>query len=305
MKNVVRLALPGRSDRPISELVDDFLADMRAAGKSPATVRNYERDVRALALWFHGDVEAASSPVLREYMRGLEGLAPATRARHRVSVRAFFRWAAEMELIGSDPAERLPKVKVPEAQPRALRPGEVERVLGAVTDKRDRLLFQIMFETGLRISEALSVRLERIRLDAQEITVVGKGGRERTVYLIRTEALGMLRRFLRAQGWLGRDGETITQTGLLFRPTESKQRSGKAGEPIDYTTVQQRWKRYCKAAKVEATIHQLRHTYATRLVNEGKPLEIVQKILGHRNPQTTQRYAAVSDETVRRALEAD
>jgi site-specific recombinase XerD len=300
---VIHTGLPGRSDRPLSEFVQDFLADMRIQGKSKSTLRIYGADLERFALWFRGDVGAVTLAILKEYLRGLEGLAPATRARHRVSLRAFFRWAAEAELVSTSPAERLPKVSVPEAQPRALRPGDVARVLASIPDKRDRLIFQLMADAGLRVSEALSIRLERIRLDAQELTVLGKGNRERTAYLIRTEALGLLKRYLRAQGWLDRDGESITAKGLLFRPMESKQRSGKAGEPLHYTTVQARWKKYCRAAKVEATIHQLRHSYATRLINEGKPLEVVQKLLGHRNPQTTQRYAAVSDGTVRRALE--
>ncbi len=305
MPNVVRLGLPGRSDRPLAEHIEDFLADMRAAGKSDATLRNYERDALALAVWYRGDLGAVTTPVLREYLRGLDHLAPATRARHRVSIRALFRWAAEMGLVEADPAEQLPGVKVPEGQPRALQPGEVARILTVITDRRDRLLFQLMADTGVRVSEALSVRLERIRLAAQELTVVGKGKRERTVYLIQTEALGLLRRYLRHQGWLAKDGETITEKGLLFRPDAAKQRAGKAGLPIHYTTIQQRWKGYCQLAKVDATVHQLRHTFATRLVNEGKPLEVVQKVLGHRNPATTQRYAVVSDETVRRALADD
>lgn len=303
MTNVIQISLPGRSDRPLSEFIEDFLSDMRIQGKSKATLRVYGGDLQRFAVSYRGDIADVSLPILKAYLRKLEGLAPATRARHQVSLRAFFRWAAESELIPGNPAERLPKVKVPEAQPRALRSGDVAKILAAIPDRRDRLLFQLIAETGLRVSEGLSVRLERIRLDAQELTVLGKGGRERTVYLIKTEALGLLRRYLRAQGWLDRDGETITAKGLLFRPNEAKQRAGRAGEAIHYTTIQARWARYCKLAKVEATIHQLRHSYATRLVNEGKPLEIVQKILGHRNPATTQRYATVSDETVRRALE--
>lgn len=303
MPNVVRLDLAGRYERPLAEFIEDFIADMRATGKSSATLRNYERDTLALAVWYRGDLGTVTSPVLREYLRSLDHLAAATRARHRVSIRAFFRWAMEMGFAENNPAEHLPGIKVPEGQPKALQHDEVVRILAAVPNRRDRLLFQLMADTGVRVSEALSVRLERIRFAAQELTVVGKGNRERTVYLIGTEALGMLRRYLRHQGWLAKDGETITEKGLLFRPDAAKQRAGKAGQPIHYTTIQQRWKEYCRAAKVEATIHQLRHTYATRLVNEGKPLEIVQKVLGHRNPATTQRYAAVSDETVRRALE--
>lgn len=311
MPKVIQTGLPGRGDRPLTEFVEDFLADLAVQGKSKATIRVYGNDLRRFALSYRGDLGAVTLGMLKEYLRDLKNqrsangkeLGPATLARHQVSLRSFFRWAAEMELIPKSPAERLPKIGLPEAQPRAMKKGEVRQVLAVISDKRDRLIFGLMADTGARVSEVLGIRLEKIRLGAQEITVVGKRNRERTVYLIKEESLSLLRRYLRLHGWLDRDGETITERGLLFRPDEAKQRAGKPGEPLHYTTVQKKWQHYCQMAKVEATIHQLRHSYATRLINEGKPIEVIQKILGHRNLQTTQRYAHVSDETVRRELE--
>lgn len=303
MSKVVHMGLPGRQQRPLIELAEEYLADLRAERKSPETVRGYGSNLRAFLAFFQGNVEAITLQVLRDYLRTFEGRSPATQARHRAALSAFLRWCLENELIEANPAERLPEVKLPDAQPRALPDAAIAEVLAVIDDKRDRLLFQLVADTGVRISEALSVRLEQIRLAAQEITVIGKGNRERTVYLIKTEALRLLRQHLRGQGWLAKDGETIAERGLLFRPDEAKQRNGKAGEPIHYSVIEKAWRRYCQKAGVEATIHQLRHSYATRLINEGKPVEVVQKVLGHRNLATTQRYAVVSDETVRRALE--
>ncbi|MNX87845.1 Tyrosine recombinase XerC [compost metagenome] len=284
-------------------LISDFLADLRGAGKSPETLRGYGSNLQAFAAFYKGEIGAISVSVVREYLRILEGRTPATIARHRAALSAFLRWCVQADLLLANPVERLPKIKLPQAQPRAMPAGEVQAVLKGIKDKRDRLIFHLMADTGARVSEILSLRMERIRLPAQEITIVGKGGRERTLYLIQRESYGMLRRYLRAQCWLAGDGETITGRGLLFRPDEAKRRGGHAGAPIHYSVIQKAWQHYSREAGVHATIHQLRHTYATRLINEGKPVEVIQKILGHRNLQTTQRYAVVSDETVRRALE--
>lgn len=303
MTKVLHSGLPGRSGRQLSELIEEFLADLKAERKSPETIRGYGSNLAAFAAFYKGEIRAIATQTLREYLRTFDDRSPATLARHRSALTTFFRWCVEAEVLDHNPAERLPKVKLPDAQPRAMNEDAIAKVLAVIDDKRDRLIFQLMADTGARIAEVLSIRLEKIRLEAQEITVVGKGNRERTVYLIKTESLGLLRRYLRMQGWLAKDGETITETGLLFRPDEAKRRGGKSGMPIHYSVAQKAWAHYCRQAGVEATIHQLRHSYATRLINEGKPIEVVQKILGHRNLATTQRYAVVSDETVRRALE--
>lgn len=303
LSDSTRSVLHERRTHPVSEFIEDFLADLAVQGKSKATIRAYGNDLRRFAIACKEDLSQITLGHLKGYLRDIKGgIGKATLVRHQVTLRSFFRWAAEIGVLHDNPASRLPRIEQPDVQPRAMKEGEVARVMAVIHNKRDRLIFQLMADTGVRVSEVLAIRLEKIRLDAQEITVQGKKGRERTVYLIKTEALSFLRRYLRLHGWLGKDGETITGKGLLFRPNEAKQRWGKSDEPLHYTTVQQKWKGYCRLAKVDATIHQLRHSYATRLVNENKPIEIVQKILGHRNLQTTQRYAVVSDETVRRAL---
>lgn len=294
-----------RAPLELTELLEDFLLDIKSQGKSAATARAYRNDLHDFLAAYKGSAKVVTAQVLRGYLGGLEGVSLATRARRRAALRSFFSWLVDAGHLDSNPAERLPKLSLPERQPRAMAEADVWKVLRNIGNERDRLIFYLMAETGMRVSEALSIRLEKIRLHAQEISVIGKGNRERTAYLIKTESLGLLRRYLRAHGWLAKDGETITVKGLLFRPDEAKQRSGRAGDPIHYTVIQKAWKRYVQAAGVEATIHQLRHTYATKLVNEGKPIEVVQKVLGHRNLQTTMRYAVVSDDTVRRALEGE
>lgn len=304
MTKLAQNKLPGRQPSLLGDLVEGFLLDLESRGKSAATIRSYGHDLRTFAKEREqADIRTIIRRDLEAYLRGGEGLSPATHMRRRSALRSFFDWVVDQGHLGVSPAARLPGVPLPDRQPRTMPDADVWKVLKSIDDMRDKLAFYLMAETGARVSEVLSIRLERIRLHAQEVSVVGQGGRERTIYLIKTESLDLLKRYLRDQHWIDGDGETIIERGLLFRPTESKQRRGRTGQPIHYTVMQKAWQRYCEAAGVEATIHQLRHAYATRLVNEGKPIEVIQKILGHRDLTTTQRYAVVSDEMVRRALE--
>ena len=301
---VYHTSLPGtKTVATVAELVTDFLADLVADGKAKGTVKAYGGPLRAFAAGWEGEARAVTAVGLREHLRAFEASAPATKAKQRCALRAFFRWAVELGHLDVDPAAKLPRVRVPDAQPRGLEPKVAEKAIANADNLRDRLAFQLMLDTGCRASEALGVRLEDIRLHAQEVTVMGKQSRERTLYLMRTEALGQLRRYLRAQGWLAKDGETVTGKGWLFRPDEGKQRAGKPGGHLTYSVAEKAWRRACALAGVEATLHQLRHTFATEKTNKGLDLQVLQRVLGHRNPQTTQRYGRVSDQTVRRALE--
>jgi site-specific recombinase XerD len=304
MSKVIHSGLPGSVPKTVEDLVDEFECYLRLQNRSPATVRSYRHDLIAVLGGYKGEIRAITVQILLDLLAVGRAVSPATRARRRASLRSFFDWGVTVGHLETNPADRLPKVKVAEQQPRAIADKDLGKVLAVIRDKRDALLFNLLADTGLRVSEALSIRLSDIRLHANQVTVVGKGNRERTVYMNKCRSLTLLKQFLKANGWLAKDQETIVEDGLLFRPIEAKQRHGLPGQPIHYSVVQKSWKRYCAAAGAgDLTIHQLRHTHATQLINDGVRVEVVQKILGHRNLQTTQRYASVSDETVRKALE--
>jgi len=171
----------------------------------------------------------------------------------------------------------------------------IRKVLDAIpkANLRDRLLFTLIAETGLRISEALGIYHEDLILtpDDEQIVIRGKGGQRRTVMLYAApRSLKLLRRFLR---------ETGIRSGALFR---GDPRRGGSASPIHYRTAHNAWRRYCAKAGVKINIHALRHSFATRLLNEGVSLAVVRKLLGHRRMQTTLRYAEVTDATVKREL---
>ncbi len=189
------------------------------------------------------------------------------------------------DLIDSNPSAKIERIRLEPPKPKGLPREKVEAILKAIpgAKKRDRLLFRLIFETGLRAGEALALHIEDLELaqDDERIYVLGKGNRRRTVLLDDPVLVKQLRAYLKATGY---------KHGALFRA----EKNGRGG-PIRYQSVQELWAGYCRKAGVECTLHQLRHSHATELVNGGVGLETIRKRLGHKNMQTTLRYAEQSD----------
>jgi site-specific recombinase XerD len=279
----------------LQRLLDDFLTDLQNAGRSRHTITNYRCDLRRLVAFFVDGLASITPSGLRGFFATLNDKAPTTRARIQASVNSFLAWCYKHDLIAANPMQKLERVRTPDAHPRPLDPRVVRKILDAIPRQnlRDRLLFTLIAETGLRIAEALGIYHEDLILtpDDEQILIRGKGGRTRTVMLYAApESLKLLTRYLR---------EARIASGAIFRGDPAR---GGSSRPIHYRTAHHAWQRYCRNAGVEANIHALRHSFATRLINEGVSLGVVRKLLGHRNMQTTLRYAEVSDATVKREL---
>jgi integrase/recombinase XerD len=291
----VAAASAGQADEPTVEaLVADYLADLTNAGRPASTRRAYASDLAAFTRYHPGPAPGVTAAVLRGFFATLDGLAPATRARKQASLSSFLAWAYRQEAIAANPMAKLERVRLPDPTPRGVPRATVELVLAQVprAQRRDRLLFRLINETGLRISEALAVHVDDLDLtpDDEHLSVLGKGGRRRTLLLDDPRLIAELRGYLKATGY---------QHGPLFRAAKN----GRGG-PLRYQSVQQRWARYCAAAGTTVTLHQLRHAHATELVNDGVSLATIRKRLGHKNLQTTARYAAQSDATADAELRA-
>ncbi|MCP4415587.1 MAG: tyrosine-type recombinase/integrase, partial [Chloroflexi bacterium] len=231
---------------------------------------------------------------LRDFLDTFSHLKPATRARKQAALNSFFQWAYRQNLIAANPMAKIEAVKRDEPQIRALERQEAERILAVIPAKqtRDQLLFRLIFETGLRVGEALQLYVEDLdmTLDDEHIYVRGKGGKRRTVLLDDSKLVAQLRRYLQQTGY---------KHGPLFRAQKNSR-----GGPLRYQSVQYRWQKYCEEAGIDCTLHQLRHTHATEMVNEGVSLATIRKRLGHKNIQTTLRYAEKSDESADAELRA-
>lgn len=248
-------------------------------------MRAYRTDLARLAAVHPGPLSEVGRDALQALAAADAGLQPATRARRQSAVASFLRWAVRNELLQKNPMDRVERVRRNPPRARAVPREQVERVLGRIPSarRRDRVLFRLIFETGMRVGETLGAHVEDLDLtpDDERLVVLGKGNRRRTILLDDPRLVKLLRDFVKKQG---------LRHGPLFRAEINGH-----GGPLRYQSVQALWSRYCQAAGVTCTIHQLRHAHATELVREGVSLATIRKRLGHRSLQSTLIYAEQSD----------
>jgi site-specific recombinase XerD len=224
---------------------------------------------------------------LREFFANLAHLSAGTRARKQASLSTFFRWAGRQGLLTSNPMLYIERIKPVPPRQRGIDRSAIEAVIGGIppTQRRDRLLFRLLLETGIRIGEALNLYVEDsdLTLDDARIEVWGKGHRRRTVLLDDPALVQELRTYLKPMRY---------QYGPVFRASKN----GRGG-PLRYQSVQEHWAAYCAKIGLQCPIHHLRQIHATELVNGGVSLATMHKRLGHQHVHTTRRYAEQADTT--------
>ncbi len=276
-------------------IIDKFLdAIWMERGLSANTLGAYRADLVALRRWLaERDVSliyATRSDLLAFIAhRSEQGAKPRSTARQLSSFRRFYRFLLREGMIKDDPTVKIEMPRIGRSLPQSLSEGEVESLLAApeVNDPlghRDRTMLEVLYATGLRVTELINLKQSEINLNQGVARIVGKGGRERLIPL-GEEAQNWLRDFI-----VGPRGEILLerQTDYLF-PT----RRG------DRMTRQAFWhiiKRYSKQAGISSKMspHTLRHAFATHLLNNGADLRVVQMLLGHSDLSTTQIYTHVA-----------
>lgn len=269
----------------LEEAIQRFLIDLQNANRSPQTIRAYRTDLRQLAAQGPQKLIDLTPNHLRSFFAQHVQLQTTTRARKQTSIASFLRWAYRHEFILDNPLLKMDRIHVDAVVVSPPDRQHIEMILNQIphSQLRDRLLFRLIFETGLRISEALALYIEDIdlTLDNEHITVMGKGRHQRMV-LLDDPLLGtLLRQYLK---------QYLYRYGPLFRAHKNYR-----GGALRYQSVQEKWAKYCQQAGIACTLHQLRHAHATELVNEGVSLATIRKRLGHKHIQTTLRYAQLSD----------
>lgn len=282
------------SERPLADLVADFLADLTHANRSPHTRRAYGGDLALFCSFYTGTARGITADVLRSFFASVAHLSPASRARKQAALASFLTWAYRQELMDATPMARITRIQPDPPRPRGLERSQIDAILAVIPARRrrDRVLFHLIAETGLRAGEALGLYVEDLdlALDDEHLSVLGKGNRRRTVLLDDPALVKEVRTYLARTGY---------RHGPLFRA----EKNGRGG-PLRYQSIQARWQQYCTQARIPCTLHQLRHTHATDLVNGGVSLMTIRKRLGHKNLQTTLRYAEQSDATADAELRA-
>jgi len=276
-------------------LIEDWLDALWAErGLSRNTLAAYGADLRGFARWLRDRglaLERAGTAQVQDYLaeRARTRASPRSSARLLSSLRSFYRFHLRNGTLGADPTALIQAPRLGRPLPGTLSESEVEALLGAPdTDTplglRDRAMLEVLYATGLRVSELTGLRMSQLNLRQGWVRITGKGNKERLVPL-GEEAGHWLERFLR------RARAVI----LAARPCEHVFPTARGG-PLTRQAFWKIVKRHAAAAGIRRPIspHTLRHAFATHLLNHGADLRAVQMLLGHADLSTTQIYTHVA-----------
>jgi integrase/recombinase XerD len=272
---------------------------------SPNSVEAYVRDVAKLQQFLgmarlHVGPTQVTTPVLRDFLATLQGLGlgASSQARTLSGLKAFFSFLIMEDLLKLDPTDTLEAPKTGRHLPDTLSYPEVEQLLAAIdlsTDEglRARALLEVMYSSGLRVSELCDLRLSNMYAEQGFVKVVGKGNKERLVPIGR-EALKHLNFYLS-----GVRGHLDIKSGA-----EDLAFLSQRGRPLSRITVFTTLKKLAEQAGLRKTIspHTLRHSFATHLIEGGADLRAVQEMLGHASITTTEIYTHLDRDYLRQVI---
>ena len=266
-------------------------------GLSPATIEAYSRDLHMFQQWVEKPIETVSEFELLDYLaqRHSEGLSSRSSARFLSSLRAFFRDALDNELVQQDPTANVSRPILGRPLPEALSEEEVNLLIqspdpnSGPIELRDRVMLEVLYATGLRVSELVGLQLTSVNIRQGIVRVLGKGSSERLVP-IGEDALIWLERYI--------DNGRST---LLKRRLSDVLFLSNRGQMMTRQTFWHAVKKYSMRAGIRRPIspHTLRHAFATHLLNHGADLRAVQMMLGHADLSTTQIYTHVAKERLK------
>jgi len=289
-------------------LLDEFCdAVWLEDGLAKNTLESYRRDLRIFAEWLEGqgrdsllsagDADLAgyfAARNARRARRGKAGIRPSTQARLHSSLKRFYQFALRGRRVRTDPTLNLDPPKRPQRFPKTLSEADVEILLAQPDPDtslglRDRAMLEVLYASGLRVSELTRLKLAEVSVDMGVVRIFGKGSKERLVPL-GEEALAWLARYsteARPALLRGRESDFMFVTGR--------------GTPMTRQAFWHLIKKRAAAAIPGKPLspHTLRHAFATHLLNHGADLRVVQMLLGHADISTTQIYTHVARERLK------
>ena len=280
----------------LNHYIDGFIQYLAVErGLAENTLDSYYRDLKQLQDFLHrsgvkqlGEIDENSLSLYLLYLKK-QGKATATVSRHLAAIKSFYRFLLGENLVQNDPTANLDSPKMSHKLPRIMNVDEVNRLLQQPRmDKpaglRDRAMLELLYATGLRVSELVSLEMNQINLEAGYLRCTGKGSKERIVPIGSTAA-----KYLRE--YLDR-----SRPKLAKRPGVSTTFLNYLGLPLTRQGFWKIIKKYAKKAGIKKNItpHARRHSFATHLLENGADLRAVQEMLGHADIATTQIYTQVT-----------
>lgn len=269
----------------LTEKIELFLAGKKLEGLSILTLSDYRRHLERFAEEIKKKVEDVTTADIRVYMGRYNHLKLSTISTKISVLKSFFGWLTAEELLPRDPTARIKPPKKEKRLPKALSIEELELLRESCADHRQRALIEVMYATGCRLSEMYGMDQVDINQATQGCRVIGKGNKEREVFLS-FKAMFHLKKYLASRN--------DDDPALFVTERRPHRRLSRRGIQLEIGKI-------ATAAGLQkrVTPHTLRHTFATLTLNNGADLVVVQQLLGHENPATTQIYATLSPERKR------
>jgi integrase/recombinase XerD len=283
------------------ELIDTFLNYLSVErGLSRNTLISYQDDLRSyIDFIINRHIDALSKTTKNDIIDFMlyqkdKGLAANSIARHLAAIKVFYRFLVRERILKTDPTSLIDSPKLWKKIPETLSLNEVDALLNQpnVRDRqgiRDRAILETLYATGMRVSEAVNLKLDNINLDIGFLRCIGKGNKERVIPLGK-KAIISLKRYL-----------GISRPQLLKKKESEFLFLSRLGKKISRQSLWKIIKRYARGAKIKKPIspHILRHSFATHLLERGADLRSVQEMLGHANISTTQIYTHINKERLK------
>lgn len=263
-----------------------YISVKKLEGLSKKTLKNYWLFIVKLDEFFNKPCGTVTTMDLRMFLSTYGDKKQASTINNYITyLKNFFGWLQNEEYIISNPAAKLKPTKVPKVILEGYKADNLEKLRDACKDIREKAIFELMESTACRLSEISTATVDNINWNERSLKVIGKGNKEREVYFSTRAKLYM-------------------QEYLNTRNIESKYLFVASKKPyanLGPRSIQRMLKEIQKRSGVEERVHahKFRRTQATHLLNSGMSLPGVQRILGHESPETTQRYARISQENLK------
>lgn len=265
----------------LTEKIQWYLASMKVEGYSDTTIENYGLELRLFSDKVKKRVENITTADIRVYLANLKHIKMSTAGKKLNVIRSFFVWLTNEEIIIKNPAAKIKPPKIEKRLKYALTLVELELMRIACKTLRQRAFLEVFYATGCRLSEVHNLNKNDINVRDMSFRVIGKGNKERLVYLSE-------RAFLHLERYL----KTRNDDCVALMTTERKpyRRLSKRG-------IQCEIKKIAKEVGLDHKVspHTMRRTFATLTLNNGADIGAVQELLGHSSPETTTRYAQTSE----------
>jgi integrase/recombinase XerD len=279
-------------DLPGGPYVQDYLHDQKRRNCRPKTIHSNFTTLKLFLSYLKERGRTSLETITREDLSSFieheqdRGMQPNTVSTRLRLLYAFLRYLVDREVAHPDLLKRKLRVKVPEALPRAINPEDIQQLLAVIEKPRDRALILVLLRTGMRIGELLATRMSEVNLREKQIIIIeAQKTRVGRVAYLSEDACKALK------VWLNQ--RDSAKEHLFY---------GQGRQRLGYTAVRMKFAKYLEEAGLAHkgySLHCLRHTCATELLNAGMRLECLQQLLGHSSIEMTRRYARLTDNTRR------